>query len=903
MDGELMGDEFSDKVETCICPINAKAANGNEGIMVGDLYRILVENMQEAVAIFDLPGKCIFANKAAEKLTGYSQDEILGKKARNIIPHKYWLLGRKMNKMALRGESVPYFVMEIKRKDGSLVPVETGGQVIKVNGKIAGIMIITRDITERNKTQVALEESEARYRDIVELAPDIIATSDLRGAITSFNSAGERISGYSRNEVIGKHFSQIGHMQEKNLPMYLKMFNSLVRGKVPEPLETVFIHKNGTPRLVDVRVSLLKQNGKPISILAIMRDITEKKKQDNLLKETVTRFQTLIQAIPDMVYFKDTHRRHLIVNKALEDFAGLPKEKILGKTVEQFLPPELTKQCLESDREVLEKRITVRFEKRSINKKGVQRFFETIKVPIFDENNHILGIVGVTRDITDRKKAELTIRENQQKFERLFRNIPEGAIYWDSEFRVVDINPRFTELFGYTLDEIKGKNNVNIIVPRDKTEEARFLGEKAKEGYLDYDTVRKRKDGSLIPVSLSTAPMVVEGQLLGYVGLYKNITDRKEMERKLRLYSEHLEELVQERTEKLLESEKRYSVLVEEASDGVVIVQDERVAFANKRCTEIFGYPQSELVGIHYQKLTDEKYKELVKERYDRRLKGEKFPSTYEIEVRTKSGERIPAELSATRIDYQGRPANLIIFRDIRERKKTEEEHLKLERLATIGELATMVAHDLRNPLTSIRNASFYIKNTCAHKDREECKSSLEMLNIIEHETISAENIINDLLDFATKRQLQKREQNVSKIMENTLSKVKLAKDIRVEKEFAKKATAPVDEGQLERVFLNIIKNAVQAMPQGGKLTVKTVETRGYVEISFMDTGIGISQENMSKIFQPLFTTKAKGIGIGLAICKKIIEQHDGTINVESKVGEGTILTIKLPRKEEVNIQ
>jgi PAS domain S-box-containing protein len=374
------------------------------------------------------------------------------------------------------------------------------------------------------------------------------------------------------------------------------------------------------------------------------------------------------------------------------------------------------------------------------------------------------------------------------------------------------------------------------------------------------------------------------------------------MEEKLRQYSEQLEGLVQKRTEELLESEKRYSVLVEEAGDGVIILQDGKVVFANKKATEVIGYSRDELKGLPLEKLVDEKYLPLAKKMYERNLRGD-VPITFEVEWRAKNGERIPIEVSGARIYHEGRPAVLRVARDIRERKRMEEQRLKLEKLATMGELATMVAHDLRNPLTSIRNAGYYIKNTCPYRTNTECKTTLEMLNIIEQETIFANNIINDLLDFAAKRPLQKKKQNINEIIEDSLTKGNIPRNIEVKRNFAKKATATLDEKQLERVFLNLIKNAVQAMPDGGKLAVTTKETKDNVEIIFADTGIGISEENMSKIFQPLFTTKAKGIGMGLPICKNIVEQHNGTIEVKSKAGQGTTFLIKLPKKEETKNQ
>ncbi len=279
-------------------------------------------------------------------------------------------------------------------------------------------------------------------------------------------------------------------------------------------------------------------------------------------------------------------------------------------------------------------------------------------------------------------------------------------------------------------------------------------------------------------------------------------------------------------------------------------------------------------------------------------MEGQDFPAQLETELIVRNGKSISVEASCTVINYHGRPALLTTIRDITERKRMEDQQLKLERLAAIGELSTMVAHDLRNPLTSIKNASFHLRNTCPNRAKPECKSALEMLGIIEQEILFANNIINDLLDFAAKRPLNLERQNINNLVEGSITRSNVSKNIKIETKFAEQAITVVDGKQLERVFLNLIKNAVQAMPNGGKLTITTNETTEHTEIIFTDTGMGMPRENMEKIFQPLFTTKAKGIGIGLAICKKIVEQHAGTIHVRTKTGSGTAVTVKLPKKE-----
>ncbi len=227
-----------------------------------------------------------------------------------------------------------------------------------------------------------------------------------------------------------------------------------------------------------------------------------------------------------------------------------------------------------------------------------------------------------------------------------------------------------------------------------------------------------------------------------------------------------------------------------------------------------------------------------------------------------------------------------------------EEQRVKLEKMATVGELATMVAHDLRNPLTSIRNASFYMKSTCGSLTGKGVQPLLEMTDLIEQEIIYANNIINDLLEFAAKRPLQREKHDLNKLLEGFFEQNKTPENIRLESNYRAKTPVNVDSRQMHRVFSNLTENAIQAMPEGGKLTVETRESEHAVDITFADTGVGIPEENMSRLFQPLFTTKAKGIGMGLAICKRIIEQHGGTITVQSKADRGAVFIMRMPKTE-----
>jgi signal transduction histidine kinase len=299
-----------------------------------------------------------------------------------------------------------------------------------------------------------------------------------------------------------------------------------------------------------------------------------------------------------------------------------------------------------------------------------------------------------------------------------------------------------------------------------------------------------------------------------------------------------------------------------------------------------------------------EEYRQLTKERYQRRLQGEILPSTYEIELAAKNNNPIPVELSATSIDFRGRPADLLVVRDIRERKRIEEERKKLEKLAAIGELATMVGHDLRNPLQSIENAIYYLENECV--SQPQCpfpQKAKEMLHVIDSSISYADKIIRDLQDFSATRAPALTKTDINTFVKETLSEVKLPEHITLRTKFGQLSEIDVDQDQMKRVFLNLTTNAIQAMEDRGTLTISTKQTAGFTEISFTDTGIGIPKENMKKIFTPLFTTKAKGMGMGLPICKKFVENHKGSIQVQSEAGKGTTFTVKIPITQSAEVK
>jgi signal transduction histidine kinase/putative methionine-R-sulfoxide reductase with GAF domain len=241
--------------------------------------------------------------------------------------------------------------------------------------------------------------------------------------------------------------------------------------------------------------------------------------------------------------------------------------------------------------------------------------------------------------------------------------------------------------------------------------------------------------------------------------------------------------------------------------------------------------------------------------------------------------------------EYAGR-LEVKVMERTRELMDAQNRLLKAERLAAIGELAGMVGHDLRNPLTGIAGATYYLKTKYRSKMNETGK---EMLKIIEKDIEYSNKIISDLLDYSRELYLEFTESTVDSIVKEAMAQLKVPRNIKISSLTHDALKIKVDKEKMKRTFVNIIKNAIDAMPKGGTLSITSKALDGNVKIAFKDSGEGIKNVVLEKLWSPFFTTKAKGMGLGLPICKRIIEAHGGKISVESQFGKGTTFTITLP--------
>jgi PAS domain S-box-containing protein len=909
----------------------------------------IIDALREGVWVIGKASHTIFVNARMAKMLGYTPEEMFGKRLFEFIDERGVELATRMLDRQRAGIDEQH-EFELVGKDGRRVHalLETS-PITNADGSYAGAVARVMDITGSRLVEREFEATNRRLQTLLETCMEGIAIGDTDENITYANRALAEILGYREEELIGMNLRDL--MDAEEFAKVQEQSNIRRAGKVSR-YELVMRCKNEETRVVQVSASPVWDNqGNFVGSMGILIDLTEQKKAEKATQDMNAELLSLVRAIPDVVFFKDTRGRNLIVNEAFERLVGLSEPEIVGKTDEQLLPLDLVKQCKKSDGEVLSTVRQVLFEEQTTGKDGVTRFFETIKSPILDDKDKVVGLVGVSRDVTQHKQAEEALRLSEERYRQLVESAHEGVWVTDASSRTTFVNARMAEMLGYTRAEMLGKDRLSFMDATDR-EIARHYAERRKKGLRDqYDIELIRKDGTHIHATVAASPITDSGgNYAGALTLISDVTERKRAENEASLLQSITMEV--SRAEDLDSALRAVLGRVCEATGwdvGEVWIPRPDGSYLEcspawydrtgglsrfRKETEGFVYASGEgIAGRIWQskKPLWVKELELVKE-YPRAPIALRygFRSTVGIPV-TAAGDVVAVMLFGLTVprDQDERWVDLVSsigsqLGQLIWRKRAEDElrahsqHLEqlvqertrklkeAERLATIGETALMVGHDLRNPLQAIVN-SLYLVNTMMGEQPlslEESKESPQQLSMgglldeIEKQVQYMNGVVSGLTDFARPMRLRLIEIDARQLIDEALSTSSVPQDVeatvRVEEDVPRLL---VDPQMMKRVLTNLILNAVQAMPKGGKLTTRVSKSGETILISVRDTGRGIPDEVLPKLFNPLFTTKAKGVGLGLAVCKRVVEAHGGTISVKSWPNRGSEFTLTIPLK------
>jgi PAS domain S-box-containing protein len=357
------------------------------------------------------------------------------------------------------------------------------------------------------------------------------------------------------------------------------------------------------------------------------------------------------------------------------------------------------------------------------------------------------------------------------------------------------------------------------------------------------------------------------------------------------------------REEDLREQEASYRQAVDNAPAAIFRVDRDFgvILGASKVAERLVGRKRDEMIGLRIWELVPPEERALARRLLeDTRLKGHAHRD--DLHLQRSDGARIPVFWNAGLIEYGGQRFFQVICVDISDRKRLESQLIQSEKMAAIGQLAAGIAHEIRNPLSIIANALFDLAEILDDRPPEVD----EDLRIALEEMRRVQEIINNLLEFSRESHAESEPVDVDLLLRKTLQlmqKSLQSSGVRVQTEFGGVGTCMANQNALRQVFLNLITNAVQAMPNGGDLVIRTSHLPdGRVRLEFRDTGVGIPPEHLSSIFNPFFTTKApgQGTGLGLSVVHSVVKRHRGQIRVESEVNRGTTFTIELPRGSEL---
>jgi len=475
------------------------------------------------------------------------------------------------------------------------------------------------------------------------------------------------------------------------------------------------------------------------------------------------------------------------------------------------------------------------------------------------------------------------LRSASELLERVFSTTHILVAYMDADFHFIRVNPAYAAADGREPDFFVGKNHFELFPNEDNESVFRRVVETGQPHtvyakpfeYADHpERGLTHWDWTLHPIADPAGN--VRGLLLVLVDVSERI---------------RAEETLRERVE-------NFRALAENAGDGIVILtRDGSVAYANRRASEISGYSVDELLESDLSELLHADELKKVMERLEKRIVGEPAPPHYETIVVSSDGRAVPVEIAGARTVWHGEAADLVIVRDITRRKKDHAALVQSEKLVLTGRLAASLAHEINNPLQTVIGCLGLATETLA-----EGGDASRYLQIGLDELKRAADIVAQLRDLQRPSGPEEREPtDLHALLRKVLTvSAKQCKESQVQAIFVPAADLPpvtVAPDRIQQVFLNLMLNALESMPEGGRLRIGTVrcgEGEG-VQVLFADSGKGIAADALPHIFEPFYTSKRGGLGLGLFVSQNIVQDHGGQIEVETSVGEGTTFTIWLP--------
>jgi PAS domain S-box-containing protein len=524
---------------------------------------------------------------------------------------------------------------------------------------------------------------------------------------------------------------------------------------------------------------------------------------------------------------------------------------------------------------------------------GIGKTYDLLELPLRNKDGSISKL-SIYRDITPSKDQEKRLRASEQNYRRLFENVAVGVYVSSKKGRFMNANRALLDMLGYEDKEEFLSIDIKEDLYKNPEDRKKFQTMIERHGrVVDYEVDFKRKDGTPIPVLLTAnVRMSQTGNILGYEGICVDQSQRKQMEKKLREAYDFLDNTIQSSPNAIMCTDMNGNIIM-----------------WNKGAEETLGYKASDVIGkmnvvgnLYTGSMARKVMKMMRSDQYGGKGKLRSCPMTF----KRNDGREVEGNLSASIIydDKGNEIASVGFFVDLGEMlemntklRRTQEQLLQSEKLAAMGRLTSQIAHELNNPLYGIMNTLELMKTEISPDNKRR-----KLLDMSLSETERLADMLRKMLSFSKPDQEQRAPVNLNTILDEILllhKKQLWEHTITINATFDEALDLVyASKNQLRQVFLNIISNAKDAMPDGGTLTVTTASDTDHVRVLISDTGCGIQEKHLDMIFDTFFTTKTdsvKGVGLGLSVCYGFIKDHGGDMLVESEPGQGTTFTIILP--------
>lgn len=903
------------------------------------------------------------------QMTGYKKKELIGKSARLVYStqEEFDRVGQEKYRQ-IKETGTGSVETQFRKKDGAIIDILLSSTPIYSSDISRGVTFTALDITDRKRMEDALRQSEERYRTILESIDDGYYETDLEGNYIFFNDAEAKNFGYSREEMRGMNYRK--YQDQETYKRTFKAFTELYRtGEPIKALEMEVIKKDGTRAFNEISASLIKdKDGKPVGFRGITRNVTERKQAEDALRKSEQKYRFLTESMTDIVWVGGLDLRTTYVTPSIQRVLGFSQEERIKQSLDQQLTPDSLTRAFD----ILKNELALKKQggvdpSRSLDlqleyyhKDGSTRWLDVTVSGIRDNEGVLTSLYGVARDITQRKKVEQALYESEEKYRTILEEIEEGYFELDLDGNATFFNNSTCRIYGYSPKEFKGINYRQYTDEENSQKCFDLYNEIYKTGnpskIQEYEIITKNKTKRYLE-TVGSLRKDSSGRTIGFRGVSRDITQRKKIEGKLK------------------ESEEKYRTVLEKMDEGYFEIDlGGHITFFNQPLCSIFGYTSEELQGMSYKKSYDKETQQKIFKVYNHTYKTGEPGKLYGYEIIRKDGSRRFLESSVLlKKDSAGNPIGFRgLLRDITEQKLVEDEIktsrdelikknkeieesrrnvqltleklgqayeelktsqakiLQQEKMASIGQLAAGVAHEINNPVAFIssnlgtlekymrRLTDFIGVQTEAIKQlktdnvsinleekRKELKidytiaDGQKLLQESLDGTDRVQKIVQSLNRFSRVDDADYRNTDINECIDQSINIVwnELKYKGTLHKDYGMLSLTKCYPQQLSQVFINLLLNAAQAISEKGEIKITTREINKEIWISITDTGTGISYDNKRKIFEPFFTTKevGKGTGLGLSISYEIIQRHKGDISFESRQGHGTTFTVRLP--------